>query len=94
MYPFSDRPGSSAKTAEEETKENELDSNINVLADYSQDVSQIAVKSGSNDGWKVFMRKGKDREMRFDFKDPKLPLWKVNSDISNFLKVKFESVAL
>jgi hypothetical protein len=94
MYPFSDRPGSSAKTAEEETRGDVLDSNINVLADYSQDISQIAVKSGSNDGWKVFMRKGKDREMKFDFKDTKLPLWKVNSDISNFLKVKFESVAL
>jgi hypothetical protein len=40
------------------------------------------------------MRKGKDREMKFDFKDTKLPLWKVNSDISNFLKVKFESVVL
>ena len=94
MYPFADKTGNSAKTAAEDTREEELDSNINMLASTCEDISQISVKAGSNDGWKVFVRKGKDREMRFDFKDPKLPLWKVNSDISNFLKVKFESVAL
>ena len=91
MYPFNDRNNTGKNEAEDH---NNVWSNIDHLTDACNDVSQIAVKQSSEEGWKVFMRRGKDREMRFDFRDAKIPLWKVHSDIANFLKVKFVSVAL
>jgi hypothetical protein len=93
VYPFGG--GAHAQNSASQTaREQAIDSRIAATVTENPDIASLALKASSDDGWKVFMRKGHEREMKFDFKDPKLPLWKVNADIAHFLKVRFESVVL
>ena len=83
-----------SRIIQEGSQGEDVAANIDMLIDENPDIANVSVKASSNDGWKVFIRRGKDREIRFDFKDSKVPLWKVNSEISHFLNVRFDSVAL
>jgi hypothetical protein len=91
LYPFNDKGKRIDAATPEDT---EISAAIERLAESSPDIAEIAVKASSNKGWKVFIRRGKQRQVSFDFKESKVPLWKVDADIANFLQVKFESVML
>jgi hypothetical protein len=94
LTPFGSRIFSDKSEGEGGQSEDQLTGKIDQLVEEHPEIANIAVKASSNDTWKVFIRRGQEREMRFDFKDSKIPLWRVNSDISHFLKVRFDSIVL
>lgn len=91
LHAFNDKGKRTDSVAGEDI---EVSAAIERLADSNDEISQIAVKAASNKGWKVFVRRGQQRQIRFDFKDSKIPLWKVDVEIAHFLQVKFESIML
>ena len=93
VYPFAGT-GSGSPSRTQAALEEAIDSAIESAVRENPGLASVALKASSDHGWKVFMRRGQEREMKFDFKDPKLPLWKVNADIAHFLKVRFDSVVL
>ena len=84
MYPFT-----KAQPTDGASK-SELTATMMSLVE-SSPIDELAVKPSSNEGWTVFRRRN-DRELLFEFNDPKMPLWKVNSEIANFIGIKFNSV--
>ena len=76
------------------TMEDPVKSQILEVAKKFNQISNIAVKKSSAEGWRVFTRRGPFREIEFHFKDPKTPLWKVNAEIEHVFRRQFDSIFL
>ena len=92
LYPFSDRNVS--KSPDMHGYEDPLRYKIFELAKNFDRISNISVKKSSSEGWRIFTRRGPFREVEFFFRDPKTPLWKVNAEIENVFRHKFDSIFL
>ena len=64
---------------------------ISELVHMHPDISNVSVKPSSSEGWRIFTRRG-DRSIMFEFKDPKVPLWKVSTEVDGFVNNNFESI--
>ena len=69
-----------------------LSDRLDALVTRDPTIASVAVKASSNEGWRVYSRRDRNRSIQFEFKDPKIPLWRINEDIENFIKVKFDSI--
>jgi hypothetical protein len=72
-----------------------LKQRMHALAESDDEIVEISVKSGTNQGWIHFEKGCTGRELMVDMhNDPKNPLWKALEEIDTFTSNKFSTVFL
>lgn len=87
LYPFTGTP-----PLESPKHGRKLKGRIQELMAQRPDVCEIAVKRSVHQGWSVGKRSQSGREIYYEFKNPRVPLWKALTEIEQFNTSRFNSV--
>lgn len=93
LNPFGGGPDKHASVPK--SKRDGLQARLQALVDVDEDIVEVSVKTGSNEGWMHVARGTSGREILIDMhKDPKVPLWKALEEIDTFTSARFSTVFL
>lgn len=92
MIPFG---GASKRLSAPDPVRESLKDRMHALMGSDDEVVEVSVKTGSNEGWMHASRGVTGREILIDMhKDPKVPLWKALEEIDTFTSSRFSTVFL